>query len=199
MIHLFRKIVADIIAPKFSIIFCGQIRRGTFPECWWSINVTAIPKGAPSPDRENNHPISITPILSKVYEELVSHKHSSFCEKGGFLPAGLHGLGCTDALSHISSPSDVGMEFYIVLFDFSASFNRVSHSGFLFKLKSICVGGSVLSICRDFLSNSRQRVVVDGATSEWIPIVSDMPQGSVGPVLFILYTSEMFELVKYRL
>ena len=62
------------------------------------------------------------------------------------------------------------------------------------------VGGSVLSICRDFLSNHRQRVVVDGATSEWITIVSVVRQGSVlGPLMFILYTSEMFELVENRL
>ena len=58
----------------------------------------------------------------------------------------------------------------------------------------------MLSICREFLSNRRQRVGVDGATSEWIPIVSGVPQGSLlGPLLFILYTSEMLELVKNRL
>ena len=42
--------------------------------------------------------------------------------------------------------------------------------------------------------------MVDCAASEWIPIISDVPQGSVlGPLLFILYTSEMFELVENRL
>ena len=42
--------------------------------------------------------------------------------------------------------------------------------------------------------------MVVGATSEWIPIVSGVLQGSVlGCLLFILYTSEMFELVKNRL
>ena len=76
----------------------------------------------------------------------------------------------------------------------------MSHSGLLFKLKSIGVGGSVLSICREFLFNRRQRVVVDGATIEWILIASGVSQGSVlGPLLFILYTSEMFELVENRL
>ena len=42
--------------------------------------------------------------------------------------------------------------------------------------------------------------MVDGAASEWIPIISSVPQRSVlGPLLFILYTSEMFELFENRL
>ena len=70
--------------------------------------------------------------------------------------------------------------------DFSAAFDRVSHSGLLFRLKSFSVCGSVLSICKEFLSDLGHRVVVDGATSERIPIVLDVPQGSVlGHLLFI--------------
>ena len=42
----FLKKVADIIAPKLSIIFSRLIRLGSFPECWRSANVTAISKGA---------------------------------------------------------------------------------------------------------------------------------------------------------
>ena len=40
---LFLKNVADNIAPKLSIIFRKLIRLGSFPECWQSANVTAIP------------------------------------------------------------------------------------------------------------------------------------------------------------
>ena len=104
-----------------------------------------------------------------------------------FLPAAQiayrKGLACTDALLtisyHLQKSLDTGMESYIVQLEISAAFARVSHSGLLFKLKSIGVGGSVLSICREFLSNRRQRVVVDGAISKRIPIVSAVPQGSV--------------------
>ena len=58
-------------------------------------------------------------------------------------------------------------------------------------------GGCLLSICLEFLTDRRQRVVVDGAYSEWIPIVSGVPQSSVlYPLLFILYTSEMLILLR---
>ena len=121
-----------------SIIFRWLIRRGLFSECWRSANVTAIPKGAPSPDRENYRPISIAPILSKVYEKLVSHKLSSFYQKSVFSHqfAYRNGLGCTDALlaisHHLQKSLDAGMESYIVQLDFIAAIDRVSHSGLLF-------------------------------------------------------------------
>ena len=49
----------------------------------------------------------------------------------------------------------------------------------LFKLKSIGVGGSALSIFTEFLSDRRQRVVIDGAAREWIPIISGVLQETV--------------------
>ena len=114
-------------------------------------------------------------------------------------------MGCTDALltilNYLQKILDAGMESYIFQLDFSVALDRVSHSCLLFKLKSIGGGGSVLSICTEFLSDRRQRVVVDGDESEWIPIISGLPQecSVLGPLLFILYTSEMFELVENRL
>ena len=119
-----------------------------------------------------------------MYEKLVSHKLYTFCKKWVFLPAAQfpdrEDLGCTDALLTIShrlqKSLDIGMECYFILFGFSAAFYAVCHSGLLFKFKSIGIGGSVLSICREFLCNRRQLVLVDGATSEWIPIVSGVPQ-----------------------
>ena len=51
---LFLKKVVNNIAPKPSILFSNLFfRLGSFPECWLSANVTVIPKGAPSSDREN--------------------------------------------------------------------------------------------------------------------------------------------------
>ena len=105
------------------------------------------------------------------------------------------GLRCIDALltisHHLQKSLDAGFESYIVqIAHFSAALDRVSHSGLLFKLKSIGVGDNVLSILYRILSDRRQRVVVEGAASDWIPIISGVPGKCVGPLLFVLYTSE---------
>ena len=64
--------------------------------------VTSIPKGPPSSSASNYRPISITPILSKRFERLVSVPLVRFMESRGVLPttqfAYRKGLGTCDAL-----------------------------------------------------------------------------------------------------
>ena len=62
------------------------------------------------------------------------------------------------------------------------------------------IGGSVLSILREFLSNRSQQVMVDGCRSKLVNVVSGGPQGSVlGPLLFLLYTLELFSILENTL
>ena len=77
--------------------------------------------------------------------------------------------------------------------DFSAAFDRVNHQGILYKLSSVGIGGSVLYVLTQFSSNRSQYVLVDGCRSKLVNVVTGVPLGSVlGPLLFLLYTSELF-------
>ena len=74
------------------------------------------------------------------------------------------------------------------------------HLGILYKLCSVGIGGSVLSILTQFLSNQSQHVMVDGCRSKLINVVSGVPQGSVlGPLLFLLGTLEIFFILENKL
>ena len=82
----------------------------------------------------------------------------------------------------------------------STSFDRVNHQGILYKLSSLGIGGSVLSVLTQFLSNRSKYVLVDGCLSKLVNVVSGVPQGSVlGPLLFLLYTSELFSILENKL
>ena len=84
--------------------------------------------------------------------------------------------------------------------DFSAAFDRVNHQGILYKLCSVGIGRSVLSIFSQFLSDRSQHVMVDGCRSKLVNVVSGVPEGGVlGPLLFLLYTSELFSILENTL
>ena len=56
------------------------------------------------------------------------------------------------------------------------------------QLSSVGIGGSVLSVLTQFLSNRSLYVLVDGWRSKLVNVVSGVPQYSVsGPLLFLLY------------
>ena len=45
---------------------------------------------------------------------------------------------------------------------------------------------------KDFLSERRQRVVINGVQLQWGAVKSGVPQGSVlGPLLFLIYVSDI--------
>ena len=92
-----------------------------------------------------------------------------------------------------------GQEARIVQIDFNAAFDRVNHQGILYKLCSMGIGGSVLSILTQFLSNRSQHVMVDSC-SKLVNVVSGVTHSSVfGPLLFLQYTSELFSIWENKL
>ena len=105
------------------------------------------------------------------------------------------GLGTCGALlcvSHkLQSALESGQLARIVQIDFSAAFNRVNHLCILYKLCSVGIGGSVLSILTQFLSNRSQQVMVDGCRSKLVNVVSGVHQGSVLGLFPIKYYSSV--------
>ena len=89
----------------------------------------------------------------------------------------------------------------LVLLDLGAAFDIVQHNTLLNHLKlRFGVDGKALDWFASYLSDRTQRVTVNDDLSSAFPLRQGVPKGScLRPLLFMVYTSELFEIVSKHL
>ena len=89
---------------------------------------------------------------------------------------------------------DQGHENRGVFLNISKAFDKIWHDCTIFKLTKNGISGNLLKLLRDFLSERRQLVVLNGQVSTWTNVTVGVSQGSIlGTLLFLLYINDLFE------
>ena len=200
----------DVLLPVLTRMVNLSLESGVFPDKWKIADVRPVlKKPGLEPVFTNLRPISNLAFTSKLTERAVfnqTHNHLSAADLYPKFQSAYRVNHSTEtALLRVKHDLLMNMNSQqltlLVLLDLSSAFDTVDHKILLDRLHShFGISGKVLEWFKSYLSNRYQFVSVDGGTSRHFNLKYGVPQGScLGPLLFVLYSSELFNIIKKHL
>ena len=195
------QIISSKVRKPISELFNNLFSVGLYPTDWKIAHVTPVYKrSGPKIAKESYRPISLLATLSKVcesilHDRLLAHLMDNniiTCKQAAYLRGDSTQSQLLYLVHTIRKAWGEKSVCQSVFLDISAAFDKVWHKGLLAKLEGIGVSGQFLLIIESYLSNRKQKVMIDGVPSVELSIDAGVPQGSrLGPLLFLVYINDI--------
>ena len=194
------KLVAESIASPLIYIINECIRLSVFPTEWKCARISVIPKIDNPTTGDDYRPISILPVLSKVFERLIMKQLCNFIEINNIYSSAQAGyrrnhstnailIKMRDDILNAMNKSKVTLS---ILGDFRKAFNTVDYTVLIKKLSKLDMSPEFLHLILSYISDRSQYIQIDSNKSRHEKINFGVPKGSIlGPILFNIYVSDM--------
>ena len=168
---------------------------GVVPDNLKVASVIPVYKSGNHSSVSNYRPISLLSVFNKLLEKLMSKRITVYLEKYNILNENQFGFrnnrSTTQAILMIADKIQRAIENKMIscgiFLDLSKAFDTVDHRILLTKLDNYGIRGIANDWFRSYLDNRKQFVTLGNISSEQLPVICGVPQGSVlGPLLFLI-------------
>lgn len=197
-----KKIRHNIVTP-LTTIFNNVLSEGKFPVDFKKALVVPLYKSGDTNNISNYRPISLTSSLAKILEKLIKSRLINFIKKHKLLSTAqfgfVEGKSTSDAiaelLNNVYSAVDNSLPNVSIFLDLKKAFDTVNHKLLLKKLELMGIRGITLELFKSYIEGRSQKTIVNNCSSDEKIVKCGIAQGtSLGPILFILYINDIFNL-----
>lgn len=209
------KICVEELVSILTYLINLSFSSGTFPKILKESIVKPLYKKGEKSDVTNYRPITLIPIISKVFEKCMYKRLLNYCNTFKIINSAQFGfqknksttLAIFTLVRTVLDSLNASNLTTGLFFDLSKAFDFVNHNLLLQKLESVGVRGPTLQWIASYLTDRYQRVVVnkiiqnelEPCASSYRKNTSGVPQGSVlGPLLFILYINDITDAINHK-
>ena len=200
------KKAASFFAPVLAQLFEKSYKNGDVPLGMKKANITPIHKGGSKKDPNNYRPVSITSVISKVYESIIYEEMYKHIRDNQIISPHQHGFqkakstttNLLEFWDEITKIADKAHSLSIIYTDLRKAFDTVPHDLLLAKLEHCGIRDCNLNWVKSFLQDRKQRVVINGCSSPYINVDSGVPQGGIlSGLFFIIYINDLLAEIKH--
>ena len=190
------KICVPALYKRLEIIYKSSFENGLFPAEWKKTNVVSVYKNRDKQDVQISRSILLLLICGKDFEWLTYNKMFEFLMDNdlisqyqlGVQPGDSCGNQLLSITHDIYKSLDVGLELRAVFLDTSKAFDKMWEYSLIFKLKESSVSDVRLTLLKDFLSDRKQRLLLNSQNSSWVVVKARVSQSSIiRSLLFLIY------------